>query len=352
MPIIVSQDGKKTQKYDKSSFVDENQLQQYIHKNPESIPIYEIDEDINLKIIKREFPTNSGPIDALGVDQNGNIYIIETKLFKNTDKRQVLAQVLDYGAALWKHLYDFSDFYSILDNEINLNHGVSFQEYIKSEYSLSDEDHKLFMDNLRNCLNNAQYCFIVLMDQLHDNLKDLIIFMNQNSNFNIYAVELEFYKVDKLEIMIPKLFGNSVKKSKQQTTSTRQAWTESMLLEDAKSKLKPDEFFAFEKLYQYFTAKADSVNFGTGTTYGSFNPIFLKICPRSVVTVRTDGKLSPNYGWFTDSDLSRAKGLLLKNQLIKYGFKFETNQKFPIIYANQWAEKVDDLIKIIEEVIS
>lgn len=40
-------------------------------------------------------------IDAVALDQNGDIYLIETKLYKNPDKRQVIAQVLDYGASLW-----------------------------------------------------------------------------------------------------------------------------------------------------------------------------------------------------------------------------------------------------------
>jgi hypothetical protein len=50
----------------------------------------------------RAFPTNSGPIDALGINKDGEIYIIETKLYKNPDKRLVVAQVLDYGASLWQ----------------------------------------------------------------------------------------------------------------------------------------------------------------------------------------------------------------------------------------------------------
>lgn len=51
--------------------------------------------------IAREFPTDSGPIDVLATDQGEYPYIIETKLYKNPDKRFVPAQVLDCGAALW-----------------------------------------------------------------------------------------------------------------------------------------------------------------------------------------------------------------------------------------------------------
>ena len=48
MAIIISQDGKNAQKIDKSDFEKEGYLQNYIHENPESIPVYEIEEDKKL----------------------------------------------------------------------------------------------------------------------------------------------------------------------------------------------------------------------------------------------------------------------------------------------------------------
>ena len=114
MSLIISSNGGKAVKIEKSSFEKEDYLQQYIYENPESIPLYEIKEDIRLLILAREFPTNSGPIDAIGIDKYGELYIVETKLYANTDKRRVIAQSLDYGAALWKHSNDFNEFLKIL----------------------------------------------------------------------------------------------------------------------------------------------------------------------------------------------------------------------------------------------
>lgn len=108
MSIIVSQEGENARKLEPTSIALEDYLQKYIEKNPHTIPIDEIKEDLRLLILAREFPTVSGPIDALGIDQDGNIYVIETKLAKNPDKRYVLAQVLDYGAALWR-IYENGD---------------------------------------------------------------------------------------------------------------------------------------------------------------------------------------------------------------------------------------------------
>ncbi len=100
MTIIITKNGKEAQKIEKSNFENEKEVQEYIKENPESLPLYEVKSDVQLLILKREFSTTSGPADAIGIDRDGDLYIIETKLYKNPDKRTVLAQVLDYGAAI------------------------------------------------------------------------------------------------------------------------------------------------------------------------------------------------------------------------------------------------------------
>jgi hypothetical protein len=53
-------------------------------------PVYELREDKKLLLAVRECQTESGPIDALAVDQDGDIYVVETKLYRNPDKRTVV----------------------------------------------------------------------------------------------------------------------------------------------------------------------------------------------------------------------------------------------------------------------
>lgn len=123
MAIIISKNGKNAKKIDQTQFGDENALQQYVCDNPESIPLYDIKEGLRLLVVAREFPTECGPIDALGIDRDGDIYCIETKPYKNPDKRLVVAQVLDYGASLWHSYNDFSDFVSVLESHAHRRRG-------------------------------------------------------------------------------------------------------------------------------------------------------------------------------------------------------------------------------------
>lgn len=212
MALIVSQNGKGAKRVPRTSFGDEAELQQYLHENPEVIPLNDIDEDIRLLILAREFQTESGPIDAIGVDADGHLYLIETKLYKNQDKRHVVAQVLDYGASLWRHYGDFDSFRAVLEQKVQEKWKVSLEEKLSTFFSLAPEDVPELLSSMRTGLDEGSFKFVVLMDQLHDRLKDLIRFINRYSTFGLYAVEVEYYKHENYEIMIPRLFGAEVKK--------------------------------------------------------------------------------------------------------------------------------------------
>jgi len=221
MSIIISKKGKNARKAERTTIEHEKDLQGYICENPESLPLDEIEENIRLLILAREFPTGRGRIDALGIDEDGHIYIIETKLYKNPDKRVVLAQVLEYGASLWRTYEDSESFIEKLERTpgkistepLNERMREPLNERIRTFYRTDIETVTEILQNVRQNLREGDFRFVVLMDHLEDSLKDLLIFVNQNSRFTIYGVEMEFYKFEDYEILIPKLYGAEVKKS-------------------------------------------------------------------------------------------------------------------------------------------
>ncbi len=211
MAIIVSKNGSDAERIDESRFGLEDKLQEYVKNNPDIIPIYEISEDARLLVLAREFSTNSGPIDALGVDQDGNIYVIETKLYKNPDKRIVLAQALDYGASLWRHSGDSTEFIEVLNKKVIDQFGMNLEEKLQDFFDIDDSNY--LVEAMGKNVLNGKIKFVILMDTVEDRLKDLIAYVNQNSRFDIYAVDLEYYKHDEFEIIIPRLYGSEVKKT-------------------------------------------------------------------------------------------------------------------------------------------
>ncbi|MBN1325747.1 hypothetical protein JW977_02085 [Candidatus Falkowbacteria bacterium] len=356
MSIIISQNGKNAKRIDPASFGKENYLQQYIYENPESIPLYEIKEDIRLLILKREFPTSSGPIDALGIDKDGEIYLVETKLYKNPDKRLVVAQVLDYGASLWSTSLDFNEFISIIEDGVSKNFKTNLNAKLKQFFNLDDDGINQLLDSVQKNLNEGKLKFVVLMDKLHDRLKDLILYINENSKFDIFAVELEYYKHDNFEILIPKLFGAEVKKDigVASKSGQRKKWDESSFFDDLKNNVSPKQVEAIKKLYQFSKDNADDIRWGTGVTSGSFNPIFNKISNKSVYTVKTNGHLILNFHWL--NDLAQTASYRDK---LKKGIESSTDLKIANDYQDKffeydvetWSKDIDNIIKVIKSIL-
>lgn len=350
MSVIITKNGKNAKRIDSSSFDYEANLQKYIDDNPEVIPMYQISEDIRVLVLAREFPTNSGPIDALGIDQNGEIYIIETKFYRNSDKRTVCAQALDYGASLWKSSVDFSDFIYQIDNYLSKKDGSNCIDKVKSFYELETTD-ELF-EKIKDNLNHGNFKFIVLMDQLDTRLKDLILFINQNSNFNFYAVEFEYYKYEDMEIIIPKLYGAEVKKSLASTKSeSRRSWDENTFWEDAQGKLTEEQLQAFREFYDFAKKYADEITWGTGSVCGSFNPKHSKISSRSFFTFFSNGTMNINFGYLNDDDQRNKLFKILQENglasLIKtpddlahsyQGIKIDIVTKYKNEIINTWQE--------------
>lgn len=207
--IVILKNGEEARRIECSGFDLENDLRNYIYENPEIIPIDEIEDGLKLFVAVREFQVESGRIDALGFDQKGNIYIIETKLVRNADKRTVVAQALDYGAALWGAT-DTQKFFSDLSAHTTSKFGKDFSLALAEHLEIEDVDDVL--DNIAKNLSSGHIRFMIVMDKIEPNLKDLVRFINQNSVYDVYAVETSVYKDEDRNIMVTQLFGEEVKK--------------------------------------------------------------------------------------------------------------------------------------------
>ena len=82
----------------------ESWLQQLLHRHPSSLPIAEIEPGLGRIIpVGMELQTPAGFIDNLFVTQEGNLVVVECKLWRNTEARRlVLAQIIDYAQSMQK----------------------------------------------------------------------------------------------------------------------------------------------------------------------------------------------------------------------------------------------------------
>jgi hypothetical protein len=336
----VSKGGRGAQKIERSVIAQEDYLQQYIFNNPEALPFYELKADLRLLILAREFSTASGSIDAIGVDADGEIYIVETKLYKNPDKRRVIAQVFDYGAALWGSPEQFL----ARANEIEWR--TRLHDFLGgSEQAVVDH-----LDVLRRNVIAGQFWFVVLMDKLDDRLRELISFVNANSRFKVLGVELDFYRYGDFEIIIPNLYGaESAKEARIDRAPGSMPsgpWTEDLFLVEA-GKLNSDSAAQMRELLDWckrygqvrFTPKSLVLTLDAI----SLHPLFY--------LYHTDGKLEMNLARFVNE--GGAAGRYAENLtrlLCERGFLSEqaiATKQYPRIPINVWGPRLAEFQAMI-----
>ena len=227
MTIIISKKGQKGVKLypnDKA----ESFIQEYVRKHPESLPLpAEEGYEPELMIIKREFQSGNGPIDCFGVDQGGQLYIIETKLWKNEDKRNIVAQMSDYAAGLWKKFkndntkfreaLDEATKKQIADGTLNGNF-TNFDERWIDFFDGDDPDLVDCHKKMAECISTGEIKQISVMDELFSKLLKYVEFHNQTHPWRMYAIKLAYYQHDDTVVIVPTLYGAEEPKLQKTTT--------------------------------------------------------------------------------------------------------------------------------------
>ena len=90
MSIIVIRNGVAA-RIPVAEFALESTMQTQIAANPGILPLHEIRAGAELVAVVRELSVSTGYIDLLGFDAEGEVYVIETKLARNPDRRTVVA---------------------------------------------------------------------------------------------------------------------------------------------------------------------------------------------------------------------------------------------------------------------
>jgi hypothetical protein len=355
MGLIIKQPGHKARPLEPVDLPVEITLQNFVVENPNSLPLRELRDDLEFLMVAKELPTDSGPIDAAGLDDEGNVYLIETKLFRNPDKRQVVAQVLDYGAALWREHGDPRTFLEKLDAATRKLVGDGLTDLVSREFGLDHEQTEALLHEIEATVRGGRFRFVVLMDRLDDRLKSLISFINENSRFDVYAVELELYRFDSYEAVIPRLYGAEARKELEQPPSKRRVWDEATFFADAVRRLPPEALQGLRRLYDFSLEHADQVTWGTGAGVGSFNPKYAHISPRSVFTVYSKGRIDLNFKWLHEAgeplpDPVRRMAERL-NQIPGLRLPEGYEKAHPHLRPEAWTGKVEELIAAIRETL-
>lgn len=297
MKILIRNDESKGWKFaEPIELKAEVELQNLLIESPSLIPIDEIREGVSpLVFAVSEFGLpGSGNTDVLAFSPDGDIVIVECKLATNPEsKRKVIGQILEYASYLWG--MDYED----INTRIQKLSGKNLSELIERAVA-REWDEEIFRDGVKQSLKNGSFILIIVVDEINEELKRIIRYMNEcsESAFSLHALEMHRFQTGRIEVLVPHLYGVSVNPPVGE--GKRKKWSEEEFFKVLDENVKSDVVSIVKDLYEWGKNVADRISFGTGGERGSFTFHYLKESKTiSVFTIYTDGKFTLNYGWLS-----------------------------------------------------
>jgi len=303
-------------------------LQEFILKHPEIIPVAELEnnKDAEIEYVAPEFKG----IDILVITNTGNIYIVETKR-RSGDYKKAIGQGLTYAAMLWNN-YGTSD-------EPSTEFIKDFNKYIEEisrkedwqniQLNKIEEVDEEFLENIERELKEGHFTIIIAVDEINDSLKNAINFLNKQfgRNLDIYAMELEYYIGEGIRIVKPHIYGLEYREAS--TSHKRKTWNEELFLKaiDENEGLAEEQKEAVKEIYYSLKQLAEKysgqIKWGTGETYGWAGLSLPSITTKAIFGITTTGSFSINYKLL--ADILKQKPQLWREienkleQLVKHG---------------------------------
>ncbi len=162
---------------------DEAWLQELLHRFPECLPVDELEPGLGPLIpIGMEVPTATGYIDNLFVTGDGNIVLVECKLWRNPEaRRRVLSQIIDYaqGLSRWRYSEFDAAVRKSLDARRNLS-GKSLLELLGQD----DIDEQIFVDSIQRNLRMGRILLLVVGDGIREDTESLAEYLQMHAGFH------------------------------------------------------------------------------------------------------------------------------------------------------------------------
>lgn len=184
-------------------FVSEQALHDAVATFPELIP-HERFGLGRLTVLAREFPCAAGFIDLLLVDEFGRLIICEVKKgTENADVRKVIAQMLDYGAALWKT--DIDAFERAV-SQCEPRSGETLAGTVTAKYGILTEP-EAFRLRVAQCLADGDLVFLYVVRDLDPRTERVVDYLTTRPRIPLFVVEVDNFVADGASVLVPRAVG-------------------------------------------------------------------------------------------------------------------------------------------------
>ena len=349
---------------------EERELQLILEKNPDLLPGDQIDPEDSRRwlLVKREMPvpdpstgSDRWSIDFFFVDQDATPTFVECKRFTDTrSRREVVGQMLEYAAN--GHYYWTKEVIRNFAEETAKQKGSSLEEALRSLRLTNDESIDVFFERVQQNLREGQLRIIFFLEESPIELRSIVDFLNkQMERSEVLLVEARQYSLNGTIVVVPTLFGyteeaRQVKRTiTVNTAASRRKGDKASFFADARTKLTDLEVKALETLYDQCLSLGCEISWGTGVDSGSFNVKELSICPRSLLTVSSNGDMWLNFPWLNGSETADRARERLKDLVVqRVGFLIPDNyaRKWPTYPVSEWGSKVGSLLEALKQLVA
>ena len=182
-------------------------------RHPSLLPIDQIEPAFKTLVpICIELPMKSGSMDNLLVTPNGDLALVECKLWRNPEaRREVVAQIIDYAKELAGWTYE------TLQNAIGRTKSLdgSGENQLQSLYELvsakGETDEVSFHDNVSRNLKRGRFLLLIVGDGIREGVEGMTEFLQQHAGFHftLAFVEIALFKTHGGYIAQPRVLART-----------------------------------------------------------------------------------------------------------------------------------------------
>ncbi len=185
--------GSERQKYD------EIWLQDLVMRHPGLLPVAQVEPVFDDMVpVCRELPLKAGYVDNVFVTPNGDIAIVECKLWRNPEaRRKVIAQIVDYASELSTLSYEAFES-AVLRAQLTRQATSEEKRTLFHMVSAGEErDEAAFHDAVTRTLRRGRILLIIVGDGIREGLESMAEFLQKHAglHFRLCLVELAIFQL-------------------------------------------------------------------------------------------------------------------------------------------------------------
>lgn len=275
------------------AYANEAELQTLIAASPELVA--ELDGVACVTVTELSIPA-AGYLDVVLVALDGSLTLVEAKLNRNPEiRRAVVGQLLGYAGGLWRMSYE------MFDAAIRQRTHRSLLELATTQAGDDGLEEERFRESVAWNLHEGEFRLVFAVDKITEDLKRAVEYLNARTvaGTEVVVVELGYAKVDDIEILLPRSFGEEAARTKRAARSTPR-WTETDLFAQLEESATAEEVACARRLFEWAAPRVHRLYWGEGqhpSVTMTFEAPEGMVQPCSIYTGSGSNGIGINFDW-------------------------------------------------------